>query len=96
EMLAQVHLERGAPFEAIRVAERAMARRDPPFAYLWVTLGRAQLNFGELAMAQASLRAALRALPPSADVVPSIEADLARIPIIMRQHRERCAAMSEQ
>lgn len=60
EECAQVHLALGQYFDAIQMSHRAQAteegRSNP---YVLLTLGRAQLNFGELRMAQKSLQEAL-------------------------------------
>lgn len=58
EMAAQVEMERNKFFEAVIFAEKAVAE-SPSFAEGWLTLGRAQLNFGEPAMAKVSLNRAL-------------------------------------
>jgi len=47
ELKAQVLLELGEYFKAIKAAEQSI-RLDPLFAFGYLTLGRAQINFGEL------------------------------------------------
>ena len=60
EMLAQVHIETAKHWDAVRVSELAVAasRRvlGAPYAPALLTLGRAQTNYGEFAMAAATLR----------------------------------------
>jgi len=57
EMQAQIYLELGRNFDAIQAAEKAL-QNNSGFAFAHVTLGRAQINFGELEMALESLKTA--------------------------------------
>eukprot|EP01124_Arcella_intermedia_P034435 TRINITY_DN8543_c0_g1_i3.p2 TRINITY_DN8543_c0_g1~~TRINITY_DN8543_c0_g1_i3.p2 ORF type:complete len:215 (+),score=64.41 TRINITY_DN8543_c0_g1_i3:599-1243(+) len=58
EQKAQVLLEIGNYFESIKHAEKAV-KLDPSFVYGYLTLARAQLNFGELDMAKETLQLGL-------------------------------------
>ncbi|KAG0470968.1 hypothetical protein HPP92_015514 [Vanilla planifolia] len=55
---AQILLELGETWNAIKSATRA-TELDPAWAEAWITLGRAQLNFGEPDMAIDSFDKAL-------------------------------------
>lgn len=54
ELRAQVHLELEETISAIKCAEKA-TKISPSYEYGWLTLGRAQLNLGEVSMAIESL-----------------------------------------
>ncbi|KAJ0256555.1 TPR_REGION domain-containing protein [Hirschfeldia incana] len=58
EQKAQVFLEIGDPWKALKSATRA-TEIDPSWAEAWITLGRAQLNFGEPDSAIRSFETAL-------------------------------------
>ncbi|KAJ4884651.1 Tetratricopeptide repeat (TPR)-like superfamily protein [Raphanus sativus] len=58
EQKAQVFLELGDPWKALKSASRA-TEIDPSWAEAWTTLGRAQLNFGEPDSAIRSFETAL-------------------------------------
>ncbi|KAJ4884647.1 Tetratricopeptide repeat (TPR)-like superfamily protein [Raphanus sativus] len=58
EQKAQVFLEIGDPWKALKSASRA-TEIDPSWAEAWTTLGRAQLNFGEPDSAIRSFETAL-------------------------------------
>jgi len=65
ELKAQTLLAMGSDFEAARAAEDA-TRADELWPHGFHTLGRAQINMGELCMAMASLERALELSPPAA------------------------------
>lgn len=62
EQKAQLLLEIGDAWGALKAANRA-TELDPPWAEAWITLGRAQLNFGEPDSAIASFDRALSLKP---------------------------------
>ncbi|KAG6390429.1 hypothetical protein SASPL_148163 [Salvia splendens] len=64
EQKAQVLLELGEAWNALKAATRAM-KLDPGWAEAWITLGRAQLNFGEPDLAIESFDKALAIKPDS-------------------------------
>ncbi|XP_047959039.1 uncharacterized protein LOC125204421 isoform X1 [Salvia hispanica] len=66
EQKAQVLLELGEAWNALKAATRAM-ELDPGWAEAWVTLGRAQLNFGEPDLAIESFDKALAIKPDSVE-----------------------------
>ncbi|KGN47682.1 tetratricopeptide repeat protein 33 [Cucumis sativus] len=67
EQKAQVLLEVGEAWGALKAATRA-TDLDPSWAEAWITLGRAQLNFGEPDSAIESFDRALAIKPDSGDV----------------------------
>ena len=71
ELKAQGFLELGEIFDAVRAAEQA-TRCDPSWAEGYVTLGRAQLNFGEIEMGSQSLKKALE-LSPGLDLSDDLQ-----------------------
>mmetsp|Transcript_5862 Transcript_5862/g.10976 ORF Transcript_5862/g.10976 Transcript_5862/m.10976 type:complete len:225 (-) Transcript_5862:568-1242(-) len=81
EMLAQVLMELGEShcFATIQVAERAVAAA-PEFGLAWLTLGRAQVNFGELGMALDSFTKAQAVFKLENNTMPleEVEVDLKR------------------
>ncbi|KAF5835153.1 hypothetical protein DUNSADRAFT_7828 [Dunaliella salina] len=62
EEIAQVYLELGLDFEALQAAARA-TRVAPQMVEAYLTLGRAQLNFGEPQLALGSLEKVLELQP---------------------------------
>ncbi|KAL0556287.1 hypothetical protein IC582_004799 [Cucumis melo] len=66
EQKAQVLLEVGEAWGALKAATRA-TDLDPSWAEAWITLGRAQLNFGEPDSAIESFDKALAIKPDSGD-----------------------------
>ncbi|GLC43852.1 hypothetical protein PLESTB_000915200 [Pleodorina starrii] len=68
ELHAQVLLELGCTWEAVRAATRAV-ELQPQWAEAHVTLGRAQLNLGEPALAEASFERALEHQPEDLEAV---------------------------
>ncbi|XP_038884189.1 tetratricopeptide repeat protein 33 [Benincasa hispida] len=66
EQKAQVLLEVGEAWGALKAATRA-TDLDPSWAEAWITLGRAQLNFGEPDSAIESFDRALAIKPDSGD-----------------------------
>ncbi|XP_057795647.1 uncharacterized protein LOC131011816 [Salvia miltiorrhiza] len=66
EQKAQVLLELGEAWNALKAATRAM-ELDPGWAEAWITLGRAQLNFGEPDLAIESFDKALDIKPDSVE-----------------------------
>lgn len=64
EQKAQVLLELGESWHALKAATRA-TELDPTWAEAWITLGRAQLNFGEPDCAIESFDKALAIKPDS-------------------------------
>eukprot|EP01105_Mastigella_eilhardi_P017866 TRINITY_DN4118_c0_g1_i1.p1 TRINITY_DN4118_c0_g1~~TRINITY_DN4118_c0_g1_i1.p1 ORF type:complete len:230 (-),score=69.36 TRINITY_DN4118_c0_g1_i1:15-608(-) len=62
EMRAQLLLLLERWWDSVQAAERAAAA-DPTWAQAWQTLGRAQLDFGELHLAQRSLQRAAQLEP---------------------------------
>ncbi|XP_022141714.1 tetratricopeptide repeat protein 33 isoform X1 [Momordica charantia] len=66
EQKAQVLLEVGEAWGALKAASRA-TDLDPSWAEAWITLGRAQLNFGEPDSAIESFDRALAIKPDSGD-----------------------------
>jgi tetratricopeptide (TPR) repeat protein len=69
ESRAQVFLALDRDFEAVRAAESS-TNLDPSWAEGWLTLGRAQHNLGEPALAAASFQTALEL-----NVSPQVEAE---------------------
>ncbi|XP_044510103.1 tetratricopeptide repeat protein 33 [Mangifera indica] len=67
EQKAQVLLEIGDAWNALKAATRA-TELEPSWAEAWITLGRAQLNFGELDSAIESFDKALAIKPDSEEV----------------------------
>jgi len=65
-MLAQVLLETDQTWEAVKAADTA-TQLSPGWPDAWLSLGRAQRNFGEPLLAQASLARALELVPADAD-----------------------------
>ncbi|KZV28812.1 tetratricopeptide repeat protein 33 [Dorcoceras hygrometricum] len=66
EQKAQVLLELGDAWNALKAAARA-AELEPTWAEAWITVGRAQLNFGEPDSAIESFDKALAIKPESKD-----------------------------
>lgn len=66
EQKAQVLLEVGEAWNALKAATRA-TELEPKWAEAWVTLGRAQLNFGEPDSAIESFDRALSIKPHSVE-----------------------------
>lgn len=66
EQKAQVLLELGEAWSALKAATRA-TELEPTWAEAWITLGRAQLNFGEPDSAIESFDRALAIKPDSVD-----------------------------
>ncbi|KAK3043639.1 hypothetical protein RJ639_000055 [Escallonia herrerae] len=66
EQKAQILLEVGESWNALKAATRA-TELDPSWAEAWVTLGRAQLNFGEPDSAVESFDKALAVKPDSVE-----------------------------
>ncbi|KAJ0085616.1 hypothetical protein Patl1_08248 [Pistacia atlantica] len=67
EQKAQVLLEIGDAWNALKAATRA-TELEPSWAEAWITLGRAQLNFGEPDSAMESFDKALAIKPDSEEV----------------------------
>ena len=71
DMLSQVHTNTGNHWPAVQSAERAVSlARSLPHAYppAYLTLARAQINFGELSLAKATLEEGIALFNlPSAD-----------------------------
>ncbi|OIT28269.1 PREDICTED: tetratricopeptide repeat protein 33 [Nicotiana attenuata] len=67
EQKAQILLELGETWNALKAATRA-TELEPRWAEAWITLGRAQLNYGEPDSAIESLDRALAIKPDSAEV----------------------------
>ncbi|CAN4121135.1 unnamed protein product [Withania somnifera] len=67
EQKAQILLELGETWKALKAATRA-TELEPSWDEAWVTLGRAQLNYGEPDSAIESLDRALAIKPDSAEV----------------------------
>ncbi|XP_009625769.1 uncharacterized protein [Nicotiana tomentosiformis] len=67
EQKAQILLELGETWNALKAATRATGL-EPSWAEAWITLGRAQLNYGEPDSAIESLDRALAIKPDSAEV----------------------------
>ncbi|XP_016490792.1 uncharacterized protein LOC107810516 [Nicotiana tabacum] len=67
EQKAQILLELGETWNALKAATRATGL-EPSWAEAWITLGRAQLNYGEPDSAIESLDKALAIKPDSAEV----------------------------
>eukprot|EP00940_MAST-03C_sp_MAST-3C-sp2_P000275 g275.t1 len=68
EMRAQILSELEQDFRAVEAAHLATSMR-PAWPCGWVTLGRAQLNFGEVSMALQSFEKAMSLSPSNAEVV---------------------------
>ncbi|XP_057490800.1 uncharacterized protein LOC130776558 [Actinidia eriantha] len=66
EQKAQVLLEIGESWNALKAANRA-TELEPSWAEAWITLGRAQLNFGEPDSAMESFDRALAIKPDSVE-----------------------------
>ncbi|KAG2252817.1 hypothetical protein Bca52824_082953 [Brassica carinata] len=73
EQKAQVFLEIGDPWKALKAATRA-TEIDPSWAEAWTTLGRAQLNFGEPDSAIRSFETALSINAESKDAKEDLQA----------------------
>lgn len=72
EQRAQVLLELGNPWPAVQAATRA-TELEPSWGTAWVTLARAQLNYGEPAMAVRSLQNAVRLQAGDLDVLKELQ-----------------------
>ncbi|XP_016443385.1 uncharacterized protein LOC107768751 isoform X1 [Nicotiana tabacum] len=78
EQKAQILLELGETWNALKAATRA-TELEPSWAEAWITLGRAQLNYGEPDSAIESLDRALAIKPDSAEVRTDRQAALHHI-----------------
>eukprot|EP00897_Mesotaenium_endlicherianum_P009835 jgi/Mesen1/8880/ME000532S08275 len=67
EQKAQLLMETGSSWAAVQAATRATELK-PEWADAWLTLARAQLNYGEPGLALESARAALLLQPGSAEI----------------------------
>ncbi|KAG2452513.1 hypothetical protein HYH02_002752 [Chlamydomonas schloesseri] len=89
ELHAQVLMELGSVWEAVRAAGRAV-QLMPEWADAHVTLARAQLNFGEPVLAEASYERALEYMQqPSADaaVLACVRQELAEAGLLAERQR---------
>ncbi|ELR17326.1 tetratricopeptide repeat domain containing protein [Acanthamoeba castellanii str. Neff] len=97
ELKAQVLMEEERWWAAVLAATRA-TELDPRWADGFVTRGRAELNYGEVALAIASFETALDLLPPDHGYVTPVERERAAPPIDYDalKYRKRRAIISEQ
>ena len=89
EMRAQVLMQLNRDFEAIRSAEACIVVR-PEWDAAWHTLGRAQLNFGEVKLALDSFRKAETLNRRD----PSIREDVAHAEILLRRMEEKTGGIA--
>ena len=101
EALAQVLLEQGLVFEAVRAAESACECR-PAWAVACLTLGRAQRNLGELRLALGSCDAALHrataaatAADADADVEEEARAEALEVEQLLVLQRVRSGGVAD-
>jgi tetratricopeptide (TPR) repeat protein len=93
ELRSQGYLATDSFWEAIRAAERAVAL-DPGFSAALLTLGRAQLNFGEFDKAVETFER-LKGQNPSLAHDEAVDEDVARARQLAAEHRLREAARVE-
>lgn len=93
ELRSQGYLATENFWEAIQAAERAIVL-DPSFSAALLTLGRAQLNFGEFEKATETFER-LKTQDPSLARDEDVEEDLARSRQLAADHRLREAARVE-
>lgn len=92
ELKAQVLLQMARPFEAINAASQCVSLQ-PGWAEGWLTLARAQADFGELDLAMASIHTAAGLGPENAE----ISEELDRISRLQRElHTHRSALRSTE
>ncbi|ERN08740.1 hypothetical protein AMTRI_Chr11g99420 [Amborella trichopoda] len=90
EQKAQVLLELGEAWKALRAATRA-TELEPSWAEAWITLGRAQLNFGEPEASLKSFDRALEIKPDSEEVKNDIDT---AVQLIRKRKRLQTSGMN--